>query len=185
MNDPAQVLLEGWFTVVVFPVIGFSRHTPTHSFFLFIFYTHSLTSVVVHALGTIAIEALRARPLHLVIAAPPASGASSRPPRFVLRRAPQKRLGFADAGATRWAACTHGQGVHAQHTRAAMPFVHTTDFAISGAVKRPLAAGAQRYMVLLNYNLPRTTPVLWDQGELSLLTGGRRAEAEGGVRNPV
>jgi hypothetical protein len=177
VNDPAQVLLEGWFTVVVFPVIGFSRH-PRHP------PTHSLP-LVVHALGTIAIEALRARPLHLVIAAPPASGASSRPPRFVLRRAPQKRLGFADAGATRWAACTHGQGVHAQHTRAAMPFVHTTDFAISGAVKRPLAAGAQRYMVLLNYNLPRTTPVLWDQGELSLLTGGRRAEAEGGVRNPV
>jgi hypothetical protein len=47
-----------------------------------------------------------------------------------------------------------------------MPYVHVTDFSThpSPSATRPLATGSHRYMVVLNYDLPRTTPHLWDQG---------------------
>lgn len=66
-----------------------------------------------------------------------------------------------------WTQCK----AHARAYRTpAMPcYVHITDFSTdpTPSTTRPLATGSHRYMVVLNYDLPRTTPHLWSQGAFS------------------
>jgi hypothetical protein len=138
------------------------------------------TQQVVHA-GRTATDTLRTAPtaprrhLQRLVAASPATRGASR--RLGSRR--QMRLeNVSERWRTErmgWVGCTQFKAyARAYRTPVAMPYVHITDFSTDPtSTARPLATGSHRYMVVLNYDLPRTTPHLWNQGAFSPEARGR------------